>query len=172
MIECYKYLGDNYNHFLNFTSKLKGRKEHIPPSEIVNDVYLLMYSKNISVKTEDDAKRIVYKYLYNTLSYTIIDVKNKYRVKAPREELNLGRLFIEDSVGQASLDPTSLDYVETKNKMLQEVLQVLDDDKKTLFELLMIRGLKLEDVRDISGVSIGHLSEVKNEFKNLINLIK
>ena len=180
MVNCSEYLAENYNDFVKYTTNLKGRKSHIPASEIVNDVYLILTKKEVTAPDYTSADYICRKYLYNTSLYTWIDSKNKYRVTAPAIEYNFERTEFDNGIeeivyggiGQAKLDPIALDYTTSKKEILKKISNQLNSDDSKLFDMLMFRYMKLEDVRDATGVSLGHLHNIKKEFKNLINLTK
>ena len=164
MVNCSKYLAENYNDFAKYTTNLKGRKSHIPASEIVNDVYLILTKKEVTAPDYTSADYICRKYLYNTSLYTWIDSKNKYKVTAPAIEYNCIEEIVEDEL--------AFDYTKSKKEILKKISNQLNSDDSKLFDMLIFRYMKLEDVRDATGVSLGHLHNIRKEFKNLINLTK
>ena len=172
MVNCSEYLAENYNVFVKYTSRLKGRKLHIPASEIVNDVYLLLTTKKVTAPDYTSADYICRKYLYNTSLYTWIDSKNKYKVTAPAIEYNFERTEFYNGFEEIVEDELAFDYTRSKKEILKKISNQLNSDDSKLFDMLMFRYMKLEDVRDATGVSLGHLHNIKKEFKNLINITK
>ena len=172
MVTCANYLAKNYNDFVKYTTNLKGRKSHIPASEIVNDVYLLLTTKKVTAPDSTIANFICRKYLYNTSLYTWIDSKNKYKVTAPAIEYNFERTEFYNGIEEIVEDELAFDYTRSKKEILKKISNQLNSDDSKLFDMLMFRYMKLEDVRDATGVSLGHLHNIKKEFKNLINITK
>ena len=139
--------------------------------DIINDFYILAHDKKLEADDVKGVNAIIGAYLRNKQHWVNVDSKNKYQIKgANSKEWNWSRLEIfEDEVfnEEDSAEEKNLLFTITKN--LQETLT---DEAFKIFEMYFINNLNMTDIKEITGISLGHIHNITKGLKSIINSIK
>ncbi len=141
------------------------------PTDCISDLYLLAAKKNLKAADEKQANRIIGGYLRNLQSWSVIDNRNKYRLAAANtSEWNWQRLEVyddQDVVEQLSPDESLLDTLN----MEENISANYGESFYLIYDLYFKKQLGMEDIRDMTGMSLGAISAVKNAInQNLTDL--
>ena len=161
------------NYFTTYLRKLPYYKNSTAePNDCISDLYLLADKKKLAADNEKEANRIIGAYLRNLQSWTVIDKKNKYRLAAPNtSEWDWQRLEVyddEDIIEALTPQETELDTLNIEENISANYGEVF----YLIYDLYFKKQLGMTDIRDMTGMSLGAISAVKNSIEQNLKDLK
>ena len=136
-------------------------------NDTISDLYLLLDKKDLHFPTQDDFIKYCFTIIKNLTFYKRSDPKNKYKLKASNgdDEYNFEYINNDEYLTETEIEETD-DYEDKKESNIDKVLKgfvdSIPEEQYNAIHLYYKRRLKLEEIRDVTGLSLGHLSSLIN----------
>lgn len=175
MLVC-DYLSNKevYNYFTTYVKKLPNHsKSNVDAADLLSDFYEISYNKKLKAANEKELNAICGAYLRNLNRWSIIDYGrgNKYKLDAPNtNEWDFERLEVFDEPDESeSIIAAEKELVYDISKNLKSNY---DDVTYYIYEQFYLKGNKMEEIVEMTGLSLGTIHYYLNDIKENIEAIK